>query len=126
MKSELLGLSALLAALSVEGAPLKREQLDAMLDELAHSPKPKPIFAPTAMCYVICPPMHPVHEVWTCPKCGESTVYPSEDILRLHRHLAKEAESLRSFGLDIAFEKVELCAACAKLNLPTRPRRGEW
>jgi len=59
-------------AVEVGGGKLGRDEIDKRLRALASSPAPTKL-AMGAMCYKPAPP--PGAEQYTCPKCGERTVY---------------------------------------------------
>ena len=128
-----IGLAAL-SALAVEGKDFNREELNAMLDQLAASPEPKSATLMMATCYVRAMP-RPAGFEYVCKKCGNHTVY-LENTRQMANVLARrrdEAASLRALGLDIALDETVLCQKCKsaeELGLPTagtivkRPDKG--
>ena len=127
------GLAAL-SALAAEGKDFNREELNAMLDQLAASPEPKSATLMMATCYVRAMP-RPAGFEYVCKKCGNHTVY-LENTRQMANVLARrrdEAASLRALGLDIALDETVLCQKCKsaeELGLPTagtivkRPDKG--
>ncbi|MBO6120690.1 MAG: hypothetical protein J6Q49_02430, partial [Kiritimatiellae bacterium] len=99
------GLAAL-SALAAEGKDFNREELNAMLDQLAASPEPKSATLMMATCYVRAMP-RPAGFEYVCKKCGNHTVY-LENTRQMANVLARrrdEAASLRALGLDIALDE---------------------
>ena len=115
MKTEL-GISVVvLSALAAQGKDFDRTELNAMLDKLAASPEPKIEPDAGAMCYEMAEPRLESYE-HQCRKCGEKTVYPSDqkEWRRYLRTLRNGALSLKAKGLNIELDDSCLCRKCGK------------
>jgi Uncharacterized protein containing LysM domain len=118
MKKELLlsTLSALLAGtLSAEN--LTREQLNAMLDDLAKTPAPTKL-SPGAMCYAVAP--FPPRSEYTCPECDAKTIHTYENWTAYRNSVAK----LRALGIDAKLDERSLCEIC-RAKMDGDPKAGD-
>jgi hypothetical protein len=107
-------LSALLAG-TLNAENLTREQLNAMLDELAKTPAPTEL-SPGAMCYEMA--AVPERSEYSCPSCGAKTIYTYKDwtvselvaggLKSFHDSVA----TLVKLGIDAKLDERSLCETC--------------
>lgn len=119
------GLMVCLATVSAQGAVLNQAECDARLEAIDRAPA-SPADA-VVLTRIGCPILRNVplrYDVWTCPRCGQRTTFPTEGVFALRERLAGEAARLRALGLDIALEEVEPCAVCSKRGFRVHPERG--
>ena len=115
MKKELTVASGLLAAFAANAAGLNRQELDKKLQALEKAPAPTQL-APGAMCYAPPPPRQQTS--YTCPKCGEKTIYANADNgfwkVGDAEAMRRTAKAIQAKGLDVSLDESAFCQKCGK------------
>ena len=115
MKKQFTVASGLLAAFAADAAGLARQDLDKKLQALEKAPAPTQL-APGAMCYAPMPPRQQTS--YTCPKCGEKTIYANTDNgfwkVGDVDALRRTVTAIQAKGLDAVLDESAFCQKCGK------------
>jgi ribosomal protein S27AE len=115
MKKQFAVASGLLAAFASDAAGLDRQDLDKKLQALEKAPAPTQL-APGAMCYAPPPPRQQTS--YTCPKCGEKTIYANSDNgfwkVGDVDALRRTVKAIQAKGLDVSLDESAFCQKCGK------------
>ncbi len=115
MKKSLTVASGLLAALAADAADMNKQDLEKQLQALEKAPPPTQL-APGAMCYAPMPPQQRID--YTCPKCGEKTVYATNNDgfwkVGNTEAFRRGLKALQEKGLNCQLDETAFCQKCGK------------